>query len=81
MAIQQLPETGFLRLSQIVGQKAEPGKYKRKRPVIPALIPIGRTTFLNGVKAGKYPRPLRLGARTVVWRVSDIRKLLEELGA
>jgi len=67
----QLPETGFLRIWQIVGNR---------KTNIPALIPIGRTTFLNGVKSGKYPKPVKLGERTTAWRVEDIRALVEQLG-
>jgi prophage regulatory protein len=66
-----LPETGFVRLWTIIGD--------RKRG-IPGVLPIGRTTFLNGVKAGKYPKPVRLGARTVAWKAEDIRALLESAG-
>lgn len=74
MANNTLPETGFLKIWQIIGDpKAE--------PPIPALIPIGRTSFLNRVKDGTYPQPIRLGARSVAWRVSDIRALIEKLGA
>jgi prophage regulatory protein len=69
----QLPETGFLRLKQIVGNpKAE--------PPIPAILPISRTSFLNGVKSGKYPKPVKLGERTTAWRVEDIRELITLLG-
>ena len=68
----QLPETGFLRLKQILGDK--------KNNVV-ALIPVGRTTFLNNVKSGLYPKPVKLGGRSVAWRVSDIRDLIEKLGS
>ncbi|HEY8219715.1 MAG TPA: AlpA family phage regulatory protein [Methylobacter sp.] len=67
----QLPETGFLRIWQIVGSK---------KTNIPALIPISRTSFLNGVKSGKYPQPVKLGERTTAWRVEDIRDLIGNLG-
>lgn len=66
-----LPETGFLRIWHIVGNK---------KNNTPALIPISRTTFLNGVKSGKYPKPVKLGVRTTAWRVEDIRKLIVEMG-
>jgi hypothetical protein len=66
-----LPEIGFLRLSQIVGDKNQN---------IPALIPIGKTSWLNGVKSGKYPKPVKLGERTVAWRVKDIMNLIESMG-
>ena len=69
----QLPEAGFLRIWQIIGNpKAE--------PPVPALIPIGRTSFLNGVKSGKYPKPVKLGERTTAWRVEDIRALIGQIG-
>lgn len=68
-----LPATGFVRIWQIVGNpKAE--------PPTPALIPVCRTTFLNGVKSGKYPKPVKLGERTTAWKVEDIRALIERLG-
>ncbi len=67
----QLPETGFLRVWQIVGNK---------KTNTPALIPIGRTSFLNGVKSGKYPKPVKLGERTTAWKVEDIRALIVKLG-
>jgi len=69
----QLPETGFVRLWQIVGNK-------KSEPPIPPIIPIGRTSFLNGVKSGKFPKPIKLGERTTAWRVEDIRALVDRLG-
>jgi len=67
----QLPETGFLRIWQIVGNK---------KTNTPALIPICRTSFLNGVKSGKYPKPVKLGERTTAWRVEDIKALITDIG-
>ena len=68
-----LPETGFLRIWQIIGNP-------KSEPPIPPILPIGRTTFLNGVKSGKYPKPVKLGQRTTAWRVEDIRDLIAQLG-
>lgn len=65
-----LPETGFLRIWQIVGSK------KRNQP---GLIPIGRSTFLEGVKTGKFPKPIKLSERTTAWRVEDIRALIDQI--
>jgi len=65
---EKLPETGFIKIQQIIGDK------KRN---IPAIIPIGRTSWYEGIKAGKYPAPIKIGTRSVAWRVSDIRALLE----
>jgi predicted DNA-binding transcriptional regulator AlpA len=57
----------LLRLTQIIGRKATPTK-----PALPAIIPVGRTSWWAGVKSGKYPQPVRLGGRMVAWRASDI---------
>lgn len=66
----KLPETGFLRLPQIIGNA-------KVVPPIPPLIPVSKSTWWQGVKAGRYPQPVRtLGARITVWRVEDIRRLI-----
>lgn len=66
-----LPETGFLRVQQIIGDpKAD--------PPIPAIIPVCRSTWWAGVRSGRFPAPTRgLGGRITVWRVEDIRSLIE----
>jgi hypothetical protein len=66
-----LPQEGFLRIWQIVGNK---------KTNTPAIIPIGRSTFLAGVRSGKFPQPVKLGARTTAWRVEDIRELIISFG-
>ena len=45
-------------------------------PTILTVFPIGRSTWWAGVKAGRYPAPVKLGARVTAWRVEDIRALL-----
>lgn len=67
-----LPQIGFLRIWHIVGNP---------KTNTPALLPIGRTSFLNGVKSGKYPQPVKLGERTTAWRVEDIKALIATMGA
>jgi predicted DNA-binding transcriptional regulator AlpA len=58
-----LPETGLLRLSSIIGPKGP--------------IPVGRSTWWEGVKSGRFPKPVKLGPRTTAWRVEDIHALIE----
>lgn len=65
-----LPETGFLREKQIIGNK-------KANPPIPPIIPVGHSTWWEGVKSGRYPAPVKLGPRTTAWRVEDIRKLIQ----
>ena len=68
-----LPEFGFVRVKQIVGDpKAD--------PPIPAVIPVGRSTWWAGVKSGRYPKPIKLGPRTTAWKVEDIKRLIDEVG-
>jgi prophage regulatory protein len=42
-----------------------------------ALVPVSRSHWWAGVKAGRYPKPVKLSARVTVWRASDIRKLID----
>lgn len=48
-------------------------------PKILEVIPIGKTSWWGGVKSGKYPKPIKLGYRTTVWDVRDIRQLIENI--
>lgn len=42
-------------------------------------LPISESSWWAGVKAGRYPRPIKLGPRTTVWRAEDIERLAENL--
>lgn len=65
----QLPETGFLRVSQIVGDP-------NSKPPKPAIIPVSKSGWWSGCKSGKYPAPLKLSEGVTVWRVEDIKKYI-----
>ncbi len=69
----QLPETGFLRLSQIIGNP-------KAIPPVPPIIPISKSSWWSGIQAGKYPKGLKLGPRTTVWDVTSIRTLIATAG-
>jgi prophage regulatory protein len=49
-------------------------------PAILTMFPVGKSTWWNGVKSGRFPRPVKLGPRVTAWRVEDIRALLREFG-
>lgn len=67
--ITDLPETGFVRLPQIIGDpKAD--------PPVPPRYPVSRSTWWAGVKSGRYPKPVKLGPRITAWRVEDVRALI-----
>ena len=63
-----LPETGFLRLNQIVGNP---------KTNTPPIIPVSKATWWAGVKEGRFPKSIKLGPHTTVWRIEDIRRLIE----
>ena len=66
----QLPETGFLRLSQIIGNS-------KAKPQIPPIIPVGKSCWWEGVRSGRFPKPVKIGnGRGTFWHVDDIRNLI-----
>jgi predicted DNA-binding transcriptional regulator AlpA len=44
------------------------------------LIPVGKSSWWRGVKAGRYPKPVKLAPRTSAWRAEDIAVLMETFG-
>ena len=105
----QLPETGFLRLPDVIGEEeitedqaaanrefnkqAEALAIKdgrldkngkpiharrptKPRPATPAIIPVKKSCWWDGVKSGRFPKPVKLG-RCTMWRVEDIRSLIK----
>lgn len=41
-------------------------------------VPVSKSSWWAGIKAGRYPRPVKLGPRTTAWRAEDIRQLIEK---
>ena len=64
-----LPAEGYVRIRQIIGDP-------KAKPPIPAIVPIGRSSWWKGVALGKYPPAVKLAPRTTAWCVEDIRTLL-----
>lgn len=54
--------TGFIRLARILA------------PTGP--IPVGKSTWWEGVRSGRFPQPIKLGPRITAWRVEDIQALI-----
>ncbi|MDH5414575.1 MAG: hypothetical protein OEW87_10590 [Flavobacteriaceae bacterium] len=65
----KLPETGYLRLNQIIGDSK----------TYPPLIPIGKSTWWAGVRCGRYPAPVKISPGVTAWKVEDIRNLINKL--
>jgi predicted DNA-binding transcriptional regulator AlpA len=47
-------------------------------PAVLSLIPIGKTTWWNGVKTGRFPAPVKLGPRITAWRAEDIHAYIAQ---
>jgi len=48
-------------------------------PQVLSVIPVGKTCWWEGVKAGRFPKPVKLSARCTAWRAEDIRELIKTL--
>ena len=60
-----LPDTGFVRESQLVTSP--------KRPDNPAPLPFSAPTLWRKVAAGTFPKPVKLSERVTCWKVSEVR--------
>jgi predicted DNA-binding transcriptional regulator AlpA len=60
-----LPETGFVRLRDILG------------PLGP--IPVSKSAWYSGIKAGRFPAPVKLGPNVSAWRAEEVRTLIARL--
>jgi predicted DNA-binding transcriptional regulator AlpA len=56
----------LLRVNQIAG----PG----------GILPISKSTWWAGVKAGRYPQPIKLGPRVTAWNKNEVLALLKGSG-
>jgi predicted DNA-binding transcriptional regulator AlpA len=63
----KLPQTGFVRIRGVLA------------PTGP--LPISRSTWWAGVRAGRYPQPIKIGPRITAWSVESIRELIERLAS
>lgn len=48
-------------------------------PEVLTLIPVKKTCWWDGVKSGRFPKPVKLSERCTAWRVEDILALIEKL--
>lgn len=63
-------ELTLLRLKTIIGSKKEG---------IEPIFPVSKASWYAGIAEGKYPKPVKIGARAVAWRSSEIQALIAEL--
>jgi len=60
-----LPDSAFIRESQLVQSP--------KRPDAPAPLPFSAPTLWRKVKAGTFPKPIKLSERVTAWNVGTVR--------
>lgn len=60
-----LPDSAFIRESQMVQSP--------KRPNTPAPLPFSAPTLWRKVKAGTFPKPIKLSERVTAWQVGAVR--------
>ncbi len=61
--MQEKPTDALVRIGKIVGPNG--------------LIPVSRSSFYQGIRDGIYPKAVRLGKRTSVWRMSELMRVIE----
>ena len=43
-------------------------------------FPNSKSAWWKGFATGRYPKPIKIGPRTTVWRAEDIRAFIENAG-
>ena len=51
----------------------------RRLPQVLQMFPVSRSAWWAGVRSGRYPQPVRISARCVAWRGTDIDALIKSL--
>lgn len=64
-----LPQTGFVRLSLLTGNK---------KTGTPGILPFSRATVMRRVAAGTFPKPVQISERVIAWKAEDIRTWLDQ---
>lgn len=70
----RLPESGFLRLSQLVLPRKSPRSSF-------AILPFSAATVWRKAAEGTFPSPFKLSAGVTAWMVGDVRCWLREQAA
>ena len=42
-----------------------------------SMIPVSKSSWWDGIKKGRFPKPVRLGPKTPAWKESDILALIK----
>ncbi len=62
----------LLRLSQIIGNP-------KSKPPVEAIIPTSRTSWYEGIKDGRFPKPIKLaGGKSSFWIADEVYAVIED---
>ncbi|MBE2260575.1 MAG: AlpA family phage regulatory protein [Rhodobacteraceae bacterium] len=61
----------LLRLPQIIGDK-------NADPPIQPIIPVSKSSWWAGVASGRFPKPVKIGARCTAWKESEVLALVNQ---
>lgn len=50
-----------------------------KLPQVLAHMQVSRSNWLEGVRIGKYPKPVKISTRRIAWKVSDLKAFVDSL--
>jgi hypothetical protein len=85
-----LPAEGFVRMQQIVGDPglseadaarlSTPKKRIEPRAPQPGILPLTEQHVRAMVRAGQFPKPVKIGRRVALWRVEDVRAWIRKTG-
>ena len=60
-----IPATGFVRLSRVCGKKG--------------FVPVSKATWYQWINTGKVPAPTKIGPRCVAYRAETLRQIIDDL--
>ena len=49
-------------------------------PQVLAIIPISKSAWWEGCRTGRFPKTIKLGPRTTVWRAEEIAAFINNAG-
>ncbi len=48
-------------------------------PDVLKIIPVSPSTWYNGIRAGRFPKGIKITGNIVGWKVSDIKNLVQKI--
>ncbi|HRE18971.1 MAG TPA: AlpA family phage regulatory protein [Rhodocyclaceae bacterium] len=78
----RIPDSGYIRQVTLIGSPAvKATDTKPAMPAVPGIVPFSSATLWRKVKAGQFPRPVKLSDRITAWRAQDVAAWLHSRSA